>query len=206
MGYTVNPDGSVTRDRIPTKNKGTNYSGGPNNSNGSDNNSGCWIIVVVAIIIGCIFGNKKSSNDNSDIEYEDAVATTVGNVTGSITKVWTEHNAYQNNTYGMRIHVKFNVYNMLNRTGSCAAYFHFSDGTPLNDYNGKYKTSDGKVSVGKNFTPNYQNCTFNDLQLFIPYSELHMGVSASLYYMVVIWDGQKEIARSCKYSFNYNKN
>lgn len=58
MGYTVNEDGSVTRDRTPKTS---------NTSKGS--NSGCWIFVLIAVIVGIIiavsFANKNSSSSNN---------------------------------------------------------------------------------------------------------------------------------------------
>lgn len=100
-------------------------------------------------------------------------------ITGTIDNIWVEHNVVQYvglfPQKGMRIHVKFTVQNMLNKTGNIAAYFNFQDGTKLMDYNMSYRTSDGQVTVQGSFTPNYTNCVYNDYQLFMPYPELHCG-------------------------------
>lgn len=104
-------------------------------------------------------------------------------ITGSIDQVWVEHNVMQGYGMfaqkGMRIHVKFTVNNMLNKTGNIAAYFNFQNGTKLMDYNFQYRASDGQVTVQGTFTPNYTNCVYNDYQLFIPYTELHCGSGTS---------------------------
>lgn len=81
MGYTVNEDGTVTRDRVPnTSNSsgGSNYSGNSTNNSGGDNNSGCWIFVLIAVIVGIIIAvssaNKNSSDSNDSYYESDSVA------------------------------------------------------------------------------------------------------------------------------------
>lgn len=104
-------------------------------------------------------------------------------ITGSIERVWVEHNVIQYvgllPQKGMRIHVKFTVNNMLNKTGNIAAYFNFQNGTKLMDYNMVNRAGDGQVTVQGSFTPNYTNCVYNDYQLFMPYAELHCGSGTS---------------------------
>lgn len=124
-------------------------------------------------------------------------------VSASITNIWADYNvsdAYGNK--GMNIHVKFDINGMLNRTGKAVAYFYRSNGTALVDMNNNYNTTDGKVSVGKDFVPNYENCTFNDLVMFIPYTELHLYSNTSCYFTVYIWNGNNQLATSGKYSFD----
>ena len=127
----------------------------------------------------------------------------------SISNVWVDHNVYENGVKGMKIHVKFDVNGMLNKKGQIAAYFYNSNGNPLKDSNNSYCSVDGNVSAGSSFTPNYENCRFNDFTIFMPYSELHLtypsGNSISCYFMVTIWNGWgngvKGLATSTKYYF-----
>lgn len=104
-----------------------------------------------------------------------AVSNSSYNASASIDKVWVDHNVYQNSVKGMKIHVKFNVYNMLGCTGRVSAYFYYDNNqnTPLKDYNQNFRTADGNVSCGKDFTPGYTNCVYEDLEIFMPYNELH---------------------------------
>ena len=68
MGYTINEDGTVTRDRVPNTSNisgESNYSGNSTNNSGGDDNNGCWIIaVIVGIIIAVSSANKNSSSSN----------------------------------------------------------------------------------------------------------------------------------------------
>jgi len=128
------------------------------------------------------------------------------NVTGDINKVWVDYNATDSyGNYGMKIHIKFDIYGMLNRKGSAAAYFYYSNGEPLRDTNGQYRTTDGNVATHVEFTPIYENCTYNDLTIFMPVSELHLSKSASCYFTISIWNDKDEVvASSDKTFFNTN--
>ncbi len=123
--------------------------------------------------------------------------STSSNVTGTIRKVWVDHNvsdSYGNK--GMKIHIKFDINGMLNKRGQTAVYFYYTNGNPLKDTNERFCTLDGNVATQVDFTPNYENCTFNDLSIFMPYSELHQSKSASCFFTISIWNGNKEITQS----------
>lgn len=98
--------------------------------------------------------------------------------------------------------VKFDINGMLYRTGLVAAYFYNSNGNALRNTNSSYRTTDGNVATHVNFTPNYENCTFNDLSIFMPYSELHLSRTTSCYFTVSIWNGNNEVAQSERNSFH----
>ena len=132
--------------------------------------------------------------------------TSYGNHTAQIEKIWVDHNQFKDGKKGMKIHVKFSVQNMLSLTGRVVAYFYYDDGssTPLKDYNNLYKTTDGNVSVGCDFTPGYQNSSYNDFTLFMPYSELHCTGKRTykLKFIVSILDNnKKEMTQSRWYRF-----
>ena len=95
-----------------------------------------------------------------------------------IDSVWVEHNIIQNNQKGLRIHIRFQIFNMLSLVGEIAAYFYTKSGfwrnaKPLKDENNSYCSQNGQVSVGSTFIPAYQNCIYSNYELFIPYFELH---------------------------------
>lgn len=110
------------------------------------------------------------------------------NISASFEKVWVDHNVFENGVKGMRIHVKFNINGMLNKTGSAIAYFYYNNGNALKDSNKRFNTVGGNVAAWRDFTPNYERCTFNDLTIFMPYSELELSQSAQCYFYVEIKD------------------
>jgi hypothetical protein len=94
---------------------------------------------------------------------------------GEIENISVDHNVWQGGYIGMLIHVKFTVDNFQGVDCGAAAYFYFSSGKALKDFNGAYRTDDGNVSVGTDFRPGYVHSTYEDLRLFIPYDELHLA-------------------------------
>lgn len=123
--------------------------------------------------------------------------------TAVVKNVWVEHNKFSGLVKGMRIHFDFETYNMRGRTGECGAYFFFANGQKLMDYNYQYRALDGQVCVCTNFTPGYDNTSYNDVQLFMPYSELHINGSATCkFYVQIAIGGQYAISQ--EYSFTYN--
>lgn len=94
---------------------------------------------------------------------------------GNIAAVRQEHGVYENGNKGIKIYVTFVVRNLKDVACKVAIYFYLSDGTKLWDYNGSYCTNDGQVSVGRSFTPSFDDCRFTDFVLFIPLSELHVA-------------------------------
>jgi hypothetical protein len=97
---------------------------------------------------------------------------------GKFHKIWVDHNFGSGSTKGMRIHIKFEVDNLKDVSCRVIAYFHFQSGIKLkSNENSSYRTSDNQVCVGSNFEPSYNESTYNDFPLFIPYSEF--GISST---------------------------
>ena len=86
-----------------------------------------------------------------------------------IESIWMDHNITQNGVRGMKIHVKFTVDNMKDKTIYTYAYFYWGDNvTPLHDqYN-------NDLSFRGYGTPSYDNARFDDFGIFVPYSGLNM--------------------------------
>ena len=120
-----------------------------------------------------------------------------------IKRVWVDHNCYSGFVKGMKIHVEFETYNKQGVRGECAAFFFFEDGRKLYDYNGNYRAPDGHVSCAGSFTPPYQNTTYNDFELFLPYNELHINGSADCKFAVEILLAGKSVC-SDYYYFKFN--
>lgn len=94
---------------------------------------------------------------------------------GKFHRIWVDHNISKNDRKGMKIHAEFEVDNVKDVPCRIAAYFYYSSGGELKDYNDSYSTTGGQVSVGETFTPSYEGTIYDDFELFMPYSELHMA-------------------------------
>jgi hypothetical protein len=112
---------------------------------------------------------------------------------GDFQEVWVEHNVYENNKMGMRIHLKFSIKNHKSEKCRLVVYFEFINGTKLKDYNNLYRTIDGHVSVGMDFMPGYDSTIYDNFIVFMPYSELHLA------------SGHHEL-RFCASLYDYNAN
>ena len=87
----------------------------------------------------------------------------------SVDNVTTEYNVYRQNTRGLVIHVRFRTNSLMTTTCHAAAYFYWPDGRKV-QHNGNYATPSGHLCTGSDFTPHHNQATFNDFQLFIPYT------------------------------------
>lgn len=104
--------------------------------------------------------NDKRKNDQASAKFE---------------KIWVDYNVTENGRYGMRIHVKFSVYNMKDVDSYLAVYFEKADGTKLRTANKKFSSNDGTVAVYRALKPGYADTVYKDLEVFMPYDELKLG-------------------------------
>ena len=116
--------------------------------------------------------NPDTGNALSSVS--DWVNFTYTSPEAEILKVWLDHNQFKDSVKGMWIHVQFKVHHFKDELGSVNAYFYSKSGEALKDFNKKYRTTNGNVSVGRSFTPRYVKSRYNDFKLFMPYSEFHM--------------------------------
>lgn len=117
------------------------------------------------------------------------------------------HNVVQWGKKGLEILIDFDIENALSKDCRATAYFYYSSGKALKDFNNSYCTVGGDVSVGTDFEPSYKNSTYTDLKLFIPYDELHMGDGEhELKFTVTLWDDKENsLINSGAYYFTYSK-
>jgi hypothetical protein len=99
---------------------------------------------------------------------------------------------------GFEVEVKFAAKNLRNTPLNVAAYFYYKSGTPLSDFDGIAKTTDGHVAVSQNVTPQSDRASYDNFRLFMPYKQLHMAEDEAhnLAYSVSIWQDSKEVAKS----------
>lgn len=123
-------------------------------------------------------------------------------------QVWLEHNVMRGGRKGMVIHTSFGVENQRGAATEVVAYFNNSAGQPLRDSDGDYRTTTGKVSVGDDVQPAYDYTTYDDVDLFLPYGELHLasGRRHDLSAQVALFDAatDTQLAISTPVSFWYN--
>lgn len=134
---------------------------------------------------------RTSNGHSARINIKQNGAETTG-ATAHVESVSIDHNQSLSDGKGMIIHIKCDVQNMKGKSGRVVAYFYDNEGNMLIDTNGRYGTSGtpSYVATGREIIPNYDNASYSDLKLTIPYSELHQSVTSTrtLKFKICMWD------------------
>lgn len=88
--------------------------------------------------------------------------------------LWIDYNVTDAGVKGMRIHVKFTTYQMLNLDSYLAIYFTDNNGYALKDKNGKLASTSGDVAVYRSMKPAYDPANYEDFEVFMPYAEFDL--------------------------------
>jgi hypothetical protein len=124
-------------------------------------------------------------------------------------KLWIDYDVFDNGIKGMKIHVKFTAYEMKDMDAFLAIYFQTDDenSTWLMDKNSKYNSSDGYVAVYRSIKPQYDPAVYNDLDVFMPYSELDLdpGEYDLAMDVKIIYKAGGTVSKLTKYYFEYTK-
>jgi hypothetical protein len=96
-------------------------------------------------------------------------------VTATFENIWVDYDVTENSRKGMRIHVKFRLFNMKNVDSYLAIYFEKKNGEKLKTNNTSYQSSNGQVALYKSLLPGYDEAVYSDQSLFMPYAELNLS-------------------------------
>jgi hypothetical protein len=119
-----------------------------------------------------------------------------------INNVTVDHNVTRNGELGMMIHTSFDVNGMNGRSGDVRIQFYKSDNaTPLHD---RYNNS---LVLKYSWNSNYDNCTWSDYWIFVPYSYLNMsrGFHYLSFDVSILNSSGKQLARHENVQFTWNK-
>ena len=145
----------------------------------------------------------KSGNLEKRIIISQSGNTQTTSNNGTIKSVYVSNDADVDGEKGLSVKVSFDVSGMKGHNGRVSCYFYDSNGNALIDRNNRYHTSGtpSNVSSGEDIKPRYDNSTYTDFEIKIPYSELHLSstYSRTLRVDVIVWDyysgSGKEVAR-----------
>jgi len=111
-----------------------------------------------------------------------------GEKNATINSVKADHDAILDELEGDRgvlLHVNFDIADCRGTECLCGAWLFRADGTKVKATVNRYAASDGQVVDSFRFTPNNDNTHFDDVQLFIPYSEFDIRKKDEGYYLVI---------------------
>lgn len=115
---------------------------------------------------------------NYDFEYtkpgSPADVESAIQASATFQKLWVDYDVKENGQKGMRIHVSFTAVNLKGIDCYLAVYFEKKNGEKIDGTNDGFRSKAGQLAVYKNFKPAYPEAIYDDLQLFMPYSEIKL--------------------------------
>lgn len=105
--------------------------------------------------------------------------------------IWFEHNIPWGMFFGMRIHAGLAIRGQRNNPCKVVAHFFAFNGQPLVDFNFNplFRTTDGFVTTVVDVIPFYDETTYPDIVMYMPYGELHlMPGMHQLFCKLSLWD------------------
>lgn len=105
-------------------------------------------------------------DSDGDDGYDEG--TDYGDKSATINNSYLEHDVNE----GIKVHVNMSTSNLLGSQVEVTCFFWFQDGRQINSTDGEYESPSRQVCTSTHVTANYQECTWNDLQLFIPYTQI----------------------------------
>ena len=149
------------------------------------------------------FTIKAGNNEKRINITQSATSVTTSSKSATIKTVSVHNDADVDGKKGLSVHVSFDISGMKGTEANVSCYFYDSSGNALVNTNSNYGTtgSPSYVAANKNIKPRYESSTFSDLEIKIPYDELHLSgdYSRTLRVDVLIWDyetsNHKEMTR-----------
>ena len=137
---------------------------------------------------------KTPKGHKATINVTQATAAMTGKPSVTMKNVKQLHNQSLSDGQGMKILLTFDIQNFKGKDARAVAYFYDADENQLIDtdnvtgYGTKGNVS--HVAAFKKFKPPYDNSTYTDLEISIPYAQLHQtGTnSRTLKFEIYIWD------------------
>ncbi len=118
-------------------------------------------------------------------EMRGVSSTNNGSVYAKIASTSLRKNVDVGGINSLVVEIDFNISNLSSDGGRVVAFMECPQGTGVKDLNGRFCTSDGKVSVGKDFGTRLTKASFKDFELIIPIEELHITDNSRPYYIKV---------------------
>ncbi len=161
-------------------------------------------ICITAFVLAIAIISNASGSPSIHFKHNDPATPRA-----TFDKLWVDYDITEDGQKGMRIHLKFTAYDMLNMDAFLAIYYEFNDedGGYLKDRNQKFYSQAGEVALYKSIKPAYNPAVYDDLQVFMPYSELDLdaGIYDLTMDVKLIYKEGGIIQRLTYYDFEYTK-
>ena len=119
-------------------------------------------------------GNLLGSSEWMRVTYTSGVPAAAKG-TATFSKPRMVHNVMKAGVKGLELHHELRAQNVTGKPLEVTCFFYFkTSGKILKDFNGKFRTTAGQVSVSDTVQVKFPDSTFKDFTHFIPYDELHI--------------------------------
>lgn len=132
------------------------------------------ILLVVFVLLN-LFGTANAALDARSSANENRRAESAAEPRATFERLWVDYDIFENGVKGMRIHVKFSVFEMKNTDAFLAVRFQSSDGKVLKDKDGRFASPSGEVAVYRAIRPGFDPTDYEDLTVFMPYAQMDLS-------------------------------
>ncbi|QQS41363.1 MAG: hypothetical protein IPM63_18710 [Acidobacteriota bacterium] len=135
-------------------------------------------------------------------------STTVSEANATFEKIWIDYNVNQGGQLGMVVHVTAVLNGLNGKEAYLQLLFEKDDGTRLNGSTTQYKSPNGQTAGYSSLKPIYSSARFNDIKIFVPYSEFNLPVGKHLLkiHADVVYPDYTAISHLTYYDFEYTRN
>jgi hypothetical protein len=123
-------------------------------------------------------GGAISQLTKYNFEYSKPGSPTIESgtwATADFKDLRVDYDVTENNEKGMRVHVKCTLKDLKGIDCYLALYFQTKNGEYLKGTQSKYRSTTGNLSAFQLLRPTYDASDYDDLNLFIPYSEFNLS-------------------------------
>ena len=206
----INVDGDTSTDAFFTQDAGSrDFSIRTNAGSWSVSSSPAWVIIGnktrqgLTLRVGSNTESqprtgqvvlKTPKGHKATINVTQAATAVAGQPTVTMKKVKQLHNQSLSDGQGMKILLTFDIQNFKGKDARAVAYFYDADDNQLIDTDNETgygtKGSVSHVAAFKKLKPSYDNSTYTDLEISIPYAQLHQTgtTSRTLKFEIYFWD------------------
>lgn len=114
-----------------------------------------------------------------------SILNTFGYGSAKVSKVWLEHGVTKNGERGMIIHADITASGIKGNRIEAIAYFYDEQKNKLMGGISGYKTNDGQVCAWDYGKSSYDDCRWQDFDIFIPLRALPLASGKHTYYIIV---------------------
>jgi hypothetical protein len=118
-------------------------------------------------------------------EMRGSASANVNAVKANIQSTTLHENILIDSIISLVINVDFSVRNLSSEGCKIVAFLESPKGIGVNDINGRFCTTNGKVAVGKDYGTRQSSQEINNFELIIPMNELHILDKSNKYYIRV---------------------